>query len=80
MKMWDATAMDVIVALALFFAVVFVVAWSVSARLRAWIEEPNYRFQRNARKYDENLSERNGSTVSPGDRVPESKPTVFRHE
>ena len=36
MKMWDATAMDVIVALALFFGVVFVMAWFVSPRLRAW--------------------------------------------
>ncbi len=51
--------MNVIVALALSLAVLFVVAWSVSPRLRAWIEEPNYRFQKNARKYDEDLSERN---------------------
>jgi uncharacterized membrane protein YciS (DUF1049 family) len=50
--------MNVIVALALLFAVVFVVAWSVSPRLRARIEVPNYRFQKNARRYDENLSER----------------------
>jgi hypothetical protein len=48
---------NVIVALALFLAVVFVVAWSVSPRLRAWIEAPNYEFQKNARKYDESLSE-----------------------
>ena len=59
--------MNVIVTLALFFAVVFVVAWSVSPRLRAWIEEPNYRFQRNARKYDESLTStlaREGNPVS----------------
>lgn len=58
MKMLDATAMNVIVALALFFAVVFVLAWSVSPRLRAWIEAPNYRFQKNARRYDEDLSKK----------------------
>jgi len=56
--MLDATAMNVIVALALFFAVVFVLAWSVSPRLRAWIEAPNYRFQKNARRYDEDLSKK----------------------
>ncbi len=55
----DVSAMNVIVALVLFFAVMFVVAWSVSPRLRAWIEKPNYRFQKNARRYDEGLSERN---------------------
>jgi hypothetical protein len=54
----DVTAMNVIVALALLFAVAFLVAWSVSPRLRAWIEAPNYQFQKNARRYDEDLSER----------------------
>jgi hypothetical protein len=58
MMMLDATAMNVIVALALFFAVVFVLVWSVSPRLRAWIEAPNYRFQKNARRYDEDLSKK----------------------
>ena len=57
MKIGD--AMNVIVALAVFLAVVFVVAWSVSPRLRARIEAPNYRFQKDARRYDEKLSERN---------------------
>jgi hypothetical protein len=59
MNMLDATAMNVIVALALFFAAVFVVAWCVSPRLRARIEAPNYHFQQDARKYDLDLSERN---------------------
>jgi len=45
--------MDVIVFLALGFAIVFVVAWSVSPALRAWIERPKYRFQKNLRSYDE---------------------------
>jgi hypothetical protein len=51
----DATAMNIIVALALLFAATFVVAWAVSPRLRAWIEKPNYRFRQNARTYDESL-------------------------
>ena len=72
--------MNVIVALALFFAVVFVVAWSVSPRLRAWIEAPNYRFQKNARKYDQELSEMDDSAVSPRHGVPESNPAVLRHK
>ena len=45
--------MDVVVFLALGFAVVLVVAWSVSPALRAWIERPKYRFQENLRSYDE---------------------------
>ena len=49
------SAMDAIVALAMLFAVVFVAAWAVSPRLRAWIEKPNYRFQQSARIYDEGL-------------------------
>ncbi|MGA2716738.1 MAG: hypothetical protein ABSG41_26915 [Bryobacteraceae bacterium] len=53
--MVDVTAMNVIVALALLFAAVFVAAWAASPRLRAWIEKPNYRFQKNARTYDEGL-------------------------
>jgi len=47
------TAMDVIVFLAMAFAIVFTLAWAVSPRLRAWIEQPKYRFQRNVRDYDE---------------------------
>lgn len=45
--------MDVIVLIACAFAVVFAVAWSVSRRLRAWIERPKYRFQENLRSYDQ---------------------------
>jgi len=55
MTMLNLTAMDAIVALALLFAAVFVAAWAASPRLRAWIEKPNYRFQQNARIYDEGL-------------------------
>jgi uncharacterized protein HemY len=36
--------MDLIVLLAGVFAVVFLVAWIVSPRLRVWIERPKYRF------------------------------------
>jgi hypothetical protein len=53
----DVTAMNVIVGLALLFAVGFFAAWAVSPRLRAWIEKPNYRFQEDARAYDKDLSE-----------------------
>ena len=55
MTMLNLSAMDAIVALAMLFAVVFVAAWAASPRLRAWIEKPNYRFQQNARIYDEGL-------------------------
>jgi hypothetical protein len=57
--MLDLTAMNIIVALALLFAAAFFVAWAVSPRLRAWIEQPNYRFRENARLYDEGLGIRN---------------------
>jgi hypothetical protein len=46
------TAMDVIVGLAVLFAVVFFIAWLISPRLRAWVERPKYRFQANVRTYD----------------------------
>jgi len=49
------SAMDIIVLLALAFAIVFTVAWSVSPDLRAWIERPKYRFQKNLRSYDETV-------------------------
>ncbi len=47
--------MNVIVALALLSALGFSVAWAVSPRLRAWIEHPNCRFQKDAQAYDESL-------------------------
>ena len=46
-------AMDLIVFLALAFALVFALAWSISPALRAWIERPKYRFQKNLRSYEE---------------------------
>ena len=55
----EGTAMNFTVALVLLFAAGLVVAWAASPRLRAWIEKPGYRFQENARRYDEGLSERN---------------------
>jgi hypothetical protein len=47
------TAMDLIVGLAVLFALVFLVAWLISPRLRAWVERPKYRFQQNIRLYDQ---------------------------
>jgi len=54
------TTMDVIVFLALGFAIAFVVAWIASPALRAWIERPKYRFQKNLRSYDEAVRMENG--------------------
>jgi hypothetical protein len=51
--------MNAIVAFALVLAAAFVIAWALSPRLRAWIEQPNYRFQKDARSYDESLTRRN---------------------
>jgi hypothetical protein len=51
-------AMDVIVGLAVLFAVVFFVAWLLSPRLRAWVERPKYRFQANVRTYDQVQNQR----------------------
>ena len=45
--------MDVIVLLAGLFAVVFVVAWIVSPKLRDWIERPKYRFLADVQSYDQ---------------------------
>ena len=45
--------MDVIVLLAGVFAVVFLVAWIVSPRLRVWIERPKYRFLADVQSYDQ---------------------------
>ena len=50
--MFHLTAMDVIVGLAVLFAVVFLAAWLISPRLRAWVERPKYRFQADVRAAD----------------------------
>lgn len=52
------SGMDVIVGLAVLFTVLFVLAWIVSPRLRAWVERPKYRFQAHVRSYDQAHSER----------------------
>ena len=44
--------MDVIVLVAGAFAVVFLVAWLLSPKLRVWIERPKYRFLADVQKYD----------------------------
>ena len=47
------TAMDLIVGLALLFTLAFLAAWLLSPRLRAWVERPKYRFQADVRAYDQ---------------------------
>src|SRR6476469_6918882 len=43
--------MDAIVLLAGIFALVFLVAWIISPRLRVWIERPKYRFLADVQSY-----------------------------
>lgn len=43
---------DLIVGGSLLFALAFVVAWALSPRLRAWIEQPKHGFQDAVRDYD----------------------------
>jgi membrane protein implicated in regulation of membrane protease activity len=57
--MLQLTAMDFIVGLALMFALVFLAAWLISSRLRAWVERPKYRFQADVRAYDQVRKGRN---------------------
>jgi hypothetical protein len=59
-------AMDIIVGLAVLFALLFFVAWLFSPRLRAWVERPKYHFQANVRSYDE----RQGVRSAPEPRSP----------
>jgi hypothetical protein len=44
--------MDAIVLVAVLFAAVFCVAWLARPDLRAWIERPKYRFQKDVQDYD----------------------------
>jgi len=48
-----ATGMDIVVGLAVLFALIFLAAWFASPRLRAWVERPKYRFQADVRTYDQ---------------------------
>ncbi len=57
--MFEWTAMDVIVVLALLFTLAFLAAWLLSPRLRAWVERPKYRFQADVRAYDQIQKRRN---------------------
>ena len=57
--MFHPTAMDFIVGLALLFTLVFLAAWLISPRLRAWVERPKYRFQADVRAYDQVQKGRN---------------------
>lgn len=45
-------AMDLIVLIAIVFALVFFAAWISSPTLRAWIERPKYRFLADVEGYD----------------------------
>jgi hypothetical protein len=47
------TAMDAVVSVAVVFATVFLAAWLISPRLRAWIERPKYRFLADVQSYDQ---------------------------
>lgn len=42
----------IIVSSAVVFGLVFLAVWLVSPTLRAWIERPKYRFQKNVQSYD----------------------------
>jgi hypothetical protein len=44
---------NVIVFSSIAFAALFVAAWLLRADLRAWVEKPKYRFQRNVQSYDQ---------------------------
>jgi hypothetical protein len=43
---------DLIVGGSIALVGMFAVAWALSARLRAWIEQPKYHFQDALREYD----------------------------
>lgn len=51
----------IIVGAALVFAAGFAGAWLMRPDLRAWIERPKYRFQRNVQNYDHTRCERGKS-------------------
>ena len=68
-------AMDLIVGLAVLFAIAFFAAWLMSPRLRAWVERPKYRFQANVRSYDE----AQGATPAPATQEPQMKPRPSNH-
>lgn len=48
------TAMDLIVLVAVAFAVLFLAAWACSPDLRVWVERPKYRFLADVERYDRN--------------------------
>jgi len=43
---------DLIVGSTVVFGIVFFAVWLASPALRAWIERPKYRFQKNVQSYD----------------------------
>lgn len=44
---------NLIVVSAIIFGVLFFIAWLLRPDLRAWIEKPKYRFQKNVQSYDQ---------------------------
>jgi hypothetical protein len=63
MSNYDMTGMNIIVALVLLLCAGLCVAWARSPRLRAWIEKPNYNFQRDAQAFDRALK---AATIAEG--------------
>ena len=55
------TALDLIVGLAVLFAVAFLAAWIVSPSLRQWVERPKFGFQAALESFDQ--SQRESSTL-----------------
>ncbi len=47
--------MELIVLIAVAFAIAFTAAWAISPNLRTWIERPKYRFLADTESYDESV-------------------------
>ena len=58
---------DLIVGSSVVFGIAFLAVWLASPRLRAWIERPKYRFQKNVQSYDK---ARLSDVPDPGGRRP----------
>lgn len=57
------SAMDMVVGSAVLFALVFLVAWLASPKIRLWVERPKYRFQTNLQSYDQASLKDEGSNL-----------------
>jgi hypothetical protein len=56
---------DLIVGSSIVFGIAFLAVWLASPSLRAWIERPKYRFQKNVQTYDK---ARVSNVADPGKR------------